>query len=255
MEITLEEIKKKFESLPENLKWAIMGANVDDNIIEIGQKQGLNVEQLGQLSLETHMEMFGFTPIDKFEESVKNSLKLSAEKTKKLIEAINEKILKKIREELIKNSERKETYEQKQTFPTQLSATQEEGKNKNAGQDIMKSAGIEIINPTSKLSTTFPPNTAPVANNPMLSQKMAQTFQIPMVKTEHSLDNLSKPATSQNSPLEEYPLGGGGNASTPSRERATPQEGNRKITDIKTPVPQAKDYSKTGDPYRLNPNE
>lgn len=29
-----------------------------------------------------------------------------------------------------------------------------------------------------------------------------------------------------NSPLEEYPLGGGGNASTPSRQRATPQEGN-----------------------------
>ena len=29
------------------------------------------------------------------------------------------------------------------------------------------------------------------------------------------------------SPLEEYPLGGGGNASTPSRKRATPQEGNK----------------------------
>ncbi len=29
-----------------------------------------------------------------------------------------------------------------------------------------------------------------------------------------------------NSPLPEYPLGGGGNASTPSRKRATPQEGN-----------------------------
>jgi phosphoribosylamine---glycine ligase len=32
-----------------------------------------------------------------------------------------------------------------------------------------------------------------------------------------------------NSPLEEYPLGGGGNASTPSRKRATPQEGNNII--------------------------
>jgi 23S rRNA (cytosine1962-C5)-methyltransferase len=32
-----------------------------------------------------------------------------------------------------------------------------------------------------------------------------------------------------NSPLEEYPLGGGGNVSTPSRKRATPQEGNSKI--------------------------
>ncbi len=29
-----------------------------------------------------------------------------------------------------------------------------------------------------------------------------------------------------NSPLEEYPLGGGGNTSTPSRKLATPQEGN-----------------------------
>ncbi len=30
-----------------------------------------------------------------------------------------------------------------------------------------------------------------------------------------------------NSPLEEYPLGGGGRISTPSRKRATPQEGNK----------------------------
>jgi len=46
--------------------------------------------------------------------------------------------------------------------------------------------------------------------------------------------------TRENSPLEEYPLGGGGNASTPSRERATPQEGNNipikpgKMEDIKS---------------------
>jgi hypothetical protein len=35
------------------------------------------------------------------------------------------------------------------------------------------------------------------------------------------------PVVPKNSPLEEYPLGGGGNVSTPSRERATPQEGNK----------------------------
>ena len=83
MEITLEEIQKKFESLPEDLKWAIMAANVDDNIIEISQTNGLNVEQMGQLSLETHMVMFGFTPLDKFEESIRNSLKLGDEKTRR----------------------------------------------------------------------------------------------------------------------------------------------------------------------------
>ena len=94
MEITLEEIQKKFEGLPEDLKWAIIAANVDDKVIDIGQANGLNVEQMGQLSLETHMVMFGFTHPNKFAESVKASLGLPEEKIKVIVNAVNEKILK-----------------------------------------------------------------------------------------------------------------------------------------------------------------
>jgi hypothetical protein len=36
MQITLEEIQKKFEGLPEDLKWAIMAAQVDDHINKCG---------------------------------------------------------------------------------------------------------------------------------------------------------------------------------------------------------------------------
>src|SRR3990167_3564163 len=109
MEITLEEIQKKFESLPEDLKWAVMAANVDENIIDIGQAQGLNVEQMGQLSLETHMVMFGFTHPDKFEESVKNRLNLPDEKIRAIVNVVNEKILKKIREKAIGSSSKEPT--------------------------------------------------------------------------------------------------------------------------------------------------
>ena len=180
MEITLEEIQKKFESLPEDLKWTIMAARVDDNIIEIGQKEGLTVEQMGQLSLETHMVMFGFTHPDKFEESVKKSLKLPDEKIHAIVNDVNEKILKEIREKLIESSKGEE--EKKDT-------------------EILKSAGIEIIPdlpaaPSAQLmqagkleiTSTEKPKTTP----PILTQKLSGFVKNNVVETDHSLHNISE---------------------------------------------------------------
>ncbi|MEI7765130.1 MAG: hypothetical protein WCI93_00925 [bacterium] len=99
--VTLEEIQKKFDGLPEDLKWAIMAANVDDKIIDIGQKHGLLVPQMEQLSLETHAVMFGYTHPDKFEESLKGSMQLPELKIKELVEDINENILQSIRDKFM----------------------------------------------------------------------------------------------------------------------------------------------------------
>ncbi|MFZ2072840.1 MAG: hypothetical protein WAV10_04170 [Minisyncoccia bacterium] len=190
MEITLEEIQKKFETLPEDLKWSIMAAKVDEKITEIGNLNGLNVEQMGQLSLETHMVMFGFTHPDKFGESVKASLKLPDDKNKKIVNEINEKILKDIRSNLMS-----------------LYGKVEEKKN----DDILTGAGIEIM----KDEKT---EKAPEMNNndedmikkiedpdliakqeqnekimrSIAAQKLSGSFQMPNTKTEYSLNNLSK---------------------------------------------------------------
>ena len=101
MEITTEEIQNRFESLPEDLKWAIVAANVDEKITDIGKTHGLNIEQMGQLSLQTHMVMLGYIHPDKFEESLKNSIKLPDEKNREVVDDINNKILKEIREKLM----------------------------------------------------------------------------------------------------------------------------------------------------------
>lgn len=195
MEITLEEIQQKFDSLPEDLKWAIMAANVDDNIIEIGQTNGLNVNQMGQLSLETHMVMFGFTHPDKFEESIKNSLGLPEEKIHAIANAVNEKILKNIREKIM-----------------DLTTKNEEEKD----SQVLKSAGIEIIP-----KGNFTPNTKPeekketlpildslelkegrVPDKPesVISQKLSGFVKNEVKETDHSLNNMSSEKKEETKP-------------------------------------------------------
>jgi len=213
-EVTLEEIQKKFESLPEDLKWAIMAANVDEKITQIGQENGLNVVQMGQLSLETHMVMFGFTHPDKFEASVKGSLQLPDDKNKKIVNEINEKILKDIRENLMS-----------------LYKNQEEKKD----DEILNSAGIEInkeenIKTSDRLTTgkgkaddrekmisevENPETIAKEIQNEKImrsisTQKLSGSFQIPNTKTEYSLNNMSKNSKTPDAPKDigvKVPLG------------------------------------------------
>ncbi|MBU1727967.1 hypothetical protein KKA39_01500 [Patescibacteria group bacterium] len=198
MEITLEEIQKKFESLPEDLRWAIMAANVDEKITAMGKEHNLTVEQMGQLSLETHMVMFGFTHPNKFEESVKASLGFPEDKNKIIVNEINEKILKDIRERLMT-----------------LYGKAEEKKN----EEIMTGAGIEIM-PTEAKEQASTSQTVDTKNltensddmlkkieNPEIiakekrneeiarsisSQKLSGSFQVPSTKTEYSLPNTEK---------------------------------------------------------------
>jgi hypothetical protein len=195
MEITLEEIQQKFDSLPEDLKWAIMAANVDDNIIEIGQTNGLNVNQMGQLSLETHMVMFGFTHPDKFEDSIKNSLELPEEKIHAIANAVNEKILKNIREKIM-----------------DLTTKNEEEKD----SQVLKSAGIEIIPKGSSA-----PNTKPEEKKEMLpvldslelregkmpdkpesviSQKLSGFVKNEVKETDHTLNNMTSEKKEETKP-------------------------------------------------------
>jgi 16S rRNA (adenine1518-N6/adenine1519-N6)-dimethyltransferase len=62
---------------------------------------------------------------------------------------------------------------------------------------------------------------------PKIIMKVPARYFSPAPKVDSAIlliNNISKNFFS--SPLEEYPLGGGGNKSTPSRKRATPQDGN-----------------------------
>lgn len=102
MEITLEEIKENFNQLPEDLQWAIMGAEVDDKIQRIGTLYELNADQTAQLALETYMVLMGVTPLEQFEQSIQSSIGLPKDINNAILKEVNEKIINNVKPELVK---------------------------------------------------------------------------------------------------------------------------------------------------------
>ena len=206
MEITIEEIQKKFESLPEDLLWAIMAADVDNKIIDICKLQNLKVEQMGQLSLETHMVMFGFTHPDKFEASVQASLKLDPNKTRMLVNAINERILKDIRSKIMALHGQTESEEEKV----------EEINNYNPAdhEAIFRNAGIEVVEPSVNPEMVKPimPNTVTPAKEPEIKKiiitdltktKELEAPEVPVEIEAHKEAPISPKVESYKAPKEE----------------------------------------------------
>lgn len=183
MEISIEEIQKKFENLPEDLKWAIMASNIDDKIIDIGQSHELNVAQMGQLSLEAHMVIFGLIHPDKFEESLKGSLRLSDEKIKAITADVNNKILRNIREKFMSLYEKKEgtqteenKIEIKKIIPPDIKPKISEN------NDILKKAGIEIM----------PEELGAGKVQSIPASKLTEPTKMAKTTTEYTLNNISK---------------------------------------------------------------
>jgi len=213
-EITLEEIQKKFESLPEDLKWAIMAANVDEKITQIGKDYNLTVSQMGQLSLETHMVMFGVTHPDKFEASVKGSLQFSDELNKKIVNEVNEKILKDIRENLMSlYKKQEETKEDEILNNAGIEINKEEVS--NAPDGLMTGKGKTDDRDKMIKEVENPETIAKEIQNKKImesitNQKLSGSFKIPNTKTEYSLNNMSKTSKTPEGPKDigvKVPLG------------------------------------------------
>lgn len=217
MEISIEDIQKKFEELPEDIKWAIIEADVENKILEIGKKRGLNVSQMGQLALETNTVMLGFYPLDKFEESLKASMGLSPEKVRAIVDDVNDTILKSIRENLKETREETATQTMIPDVTPVAPVTSVENTSLQTSKEkedtILKSAGIEIVTPKEEEKPKT--EAAPEKREDMIAKvekpelitkeeelkkilptnvfsKLSGSFNLPSKKTEYSLQNISK---------------------------------------------------------------
>jgi hypothetical protein len=110
---TPEQIQKRFESLPEDVKEAISSIDTTNTILEIGRSNSIQIDELGELVDETGLVMLGFTKPSDFVSNIESRLGVSKEIAEKLVKEINEKILLKIRESLKKITEEKKEIEEK----------------------------------------------------------------------------------------------------------------------------------------------
>jgi len=186
----IQIIKEKFDSLPESIKKLIMSSHYEDTLIEIGQKNQLNVEQMGILERETTMVMMGLTSTTSFEVDLTRELDVDRLKGSQIVKEINEKIFIKIREllKLMNTPVGEEPSLEEEEEETSVSDEHKE----EPQNDILKSAGIEI------LPTTIP---GEKAHNTMPAQKLSGSFQIPATKTDYSVENLSKSSPKKITPI------------------------------------------------------
>ena|SRR3989344_971320 len=164
-----QELDTRFAKLPDEIRNIIDTSNYQTTLYVIARNNGLSVTQMGALEIIVVDLMTGVIHSDKFEEAVKNSLKLPDEKIRAIVDSVNEKILKGIRTKMVELSSRKEKEEKSDT-------------------QILKSAGIEIIPEKLEITSTEKPKPTP----PILTQKLSGFVKNNVVETDHSLHNISE---------------------------------------------------------------
>lgn len=221
----VKSVNDRLIKLPGEVQKIIVESNYQPTLYDIATANKLNIEQMGELEKCLIDLITGVTDSSKFEDSVKTSLRLPSDRVHALVNDINEKILKEIRKKMVEISDK----------PIKLPEVF--GTNTENDKQILNSAGIEIIPdlpavPSAQLMQagklelnsplpeypsggggqippspsqgeglgvrSFPPGasaTPEVGNNthPILAQKLSGFSSAPVVKTEHSLENISQP--------------------------------------------------------------
>ena len=215
LQVKIENAKAK---LPEATLNAINAVDWKAVILGMREKHGYTFEQLGDLDLETELVLCGLSDPKDYPKEIQTRMGLTKEQTNDLVREMNDLVFSKIKEELIKNSERKKTFTNNAEQTNRLNPTQvkeissisgyskfrtpsleeiqkrnEKAETKKTTANILGSAEIKIVETKEKI-------------HPMLKQKFSGSFQMPTIKTEHSLDNLSKPSTEEmKTPVSAYP--------------------------------------------------
>src|SRR3989344_3410236 len=95
-----KKIKDRLEELPEDTRKAVQSADVDKKIQEIGAKNALHLDQIGNLGDETYMVMLGFTDPAEFAENLAKELNVPKEKAEAVAQDVSASLFVPIRESM-----------------------------------------------------------------------------------------------------------------------------------------------------------
>lgn len=126
-------IKERLQILPPDIKKAINELDWGKTVLPIGKKNGLSVEQMGDLQQQTVFVLVGLLHPNEYFDAIKNALGIDAVKATALVADMNEAVFKTIKQKLV------DFYEE------ETRATASEPQTEAQQADPLKSAGLEII--------------------------------------------------------------------------------------------------------------
>lgn len=101
----IKKIEARIQELPKDVQAAIMSNDFEAQVAEIGQKNRLHVDQIGELGDEVLLVMLGFMPADGFAEHIQKNLHLYSEQAAAIETQVNDQIFLPIRESMKKFQE------------------------------------------------------------------------------------------------------------------------------------------------------
>ncbi|MBI3888347.1 hypothetical protein HY311_00970 [Candidatus Nomurabacteria bacterium] len=204
-----EELDERFAKLPEEIKNYIKEAHYYETIYNIGSENGLTVEQIGLLETTTTSVILGTVPTDKFEDAIKSILKVPDGIAYTIVNSVNQRIIKEVRTKMGEPEEKHDTEEQKVSNANVLKTHGieiiPEKKSIHPGASTTPQEGNNPMPVPEKLELSTPAKATPQEGNntihPALAQKMSIPVPSPVVKTDHSLPNITAPTPPSSKPL------------------------------------------------------
>ncbi len=200
------KIEKAKSALPIETQNAIATVDWKASILELRTKKGYTFEQLGDLEIETELLLCGLLSTRDYPEELEKRMGISKMAANELVVEMNNLVFKKIKEELIKNTDRKKTFQQRENTPSQLSQEESTPEEEKTNDTLaFQEAGIQIIRdeklpvpdlpvvPSAQLMQAGKIEPAEKIHS-LLAQKLSGSIQTPTVRTEHTLENISKSA-------------------------------------------------------------
>ncbi len=98
MNYTREQLREKFNTLPEALQEAIFSVETADEMMKIEKKNGLTIEQTGKLASITGLVMLGLLAMKDYVAEIEKELGVEREKASAVADDVNLAIFIKIRD-------------------------------------------------------------------------------------------------------------------------------------------------------------
>src|SRR3989344_3392185 len=102
MTLTAEEMDKKFEELPQDVKTAIYSVDFSEKIAFVGKKNNLHIDQVGELGETVRFVMIGIIPPTEFVSDLVRMMKLPQGQAEAVAKDVQDYIMLPIRESLKK---------------------------------------------------------------------------------------------------------------------------------------------------------
>lgn len=140
METNQKLIEERVAMLPPYIRTALGNINWGPEILNIGKKFGLHVDEMGTLQTETVLVLVGLVHPNEYPANLRQELHVPQEKIDGIVKDVNEKILKTIRQSLIDFIEHESTQENVGEHQEEVQGWAKESNQQN----IFQKTGIEL---------------------------------------------------------------------------------------------------------------